>query len=57
MTKQTAEGVSSCAAMLALAQAHGVWMPIVANVTAVVHEGRTATEFGQVIRDLLTAGE
>ena len=57
VTKQTAEGVSSCAAMLALAQAHGVWMPIVANVTAVVHEGRTATEFGQVIRDLLTAGE
>jgi len=57
VTHQTAEGVASCAAMLALAQAHGVSMPIVANVTAVVHEGRTAAEFGQVVRDLLTAGE
>jgi glycerol-3-phosphate dehydrogenase (NAD(P)+) len=58
VTKQTAEGSLQRAAILALAQAHGVDMPIVANVTAVVHEGRTATEFGQVlIRDLLTAGE
>ena len=49
VTKQTAEGVASCGAILALAQAHGVDMPIVANVTAVVQQGRTATEFGRVL--------
>jgi len=49
VTKQTAEGVASCGAILALAQAHGVAMPIVANVTAVVQEGRTAAEFGRVL--------
>lgn len=49
VTKQTAEGVASCGAILALAQAHGVDMPIVANVTAVVQEGRSATEFGRVL--------
>ncbi len=50
ITKQTAEGVSSCGAILALAQAHGVEMPIVANVTAVVQEGRTAEDFARVLR-------
>lgn len=49
VTKQTAEGVASCGAILALAQTHGVDMPIVANVTAVVQQGRTAKEFGQVL--------
>ncbi|MBK6440552.1 MAG: NAD(P)-dependent glycerol-3-phosphate dehydrogenase [Actinomycetales bacterium] len=49
VTKQTAEGVASCGAILALAQAHGVDMPIVANVTAVVQQGRTAAEFGRVL--------
>jgi len=49
VTKQTAEGVASCGAILALAQAHGVDMPIVANVTAVVQQGRTATEFGRAL--------
>ena len=49
LTKQTAEGVASCGAILALAQAHGVDMPIVASVTAVVQEGRSATEFGRVL--------
>ncbi|MEI2764876.1 MAG: NAD(P)H-dependent glycerol-3-phosphate dehydrogenase [Dermatophilaceae bacterium] len=48
-THQTAEGVASCGAILALARAHGVSMPIVENVTAVVHEGRAAQEFGQVL--------
>ena len=48
-THQTAEGVASCGAILALAQAHGVSMPIVENVTAVVHEGRTAQEFAEVL--------
>ncbi len=50
ITKQTAEGVSSCGAILALAQAHGVEMPIVANVTAVVQEGRTVEDFARVLR-------
>lgn len=50
ITKQTAEGVSSCGAILALAQAHGVEMPIVANVTAVVQQGRSAEDFARVLR-------
>lgn len=54
LTKQTAEGVSSCAAMRDLAAHHDVPMPIVDNVTAVVHEGRTADEFAQVILAMLT---
>lgn len=49
VTRQTAEGVSSCGAILDLARAHDVRMPIVANVTAVVQQGRTAEEFGRVL--------
>ena len=56
VTKQTAEGVSSCGAILALARSHGVDMPIVANVTAVVQEGRTGPEFAQVLMDDMFGG-
>lgn len=35
-TKQTAEGVKSCAAILALGRAHGVELPITEAVTAVI---------------------
>jgi glycerol-3-phosphate dehydrogenase (NAD(P)+) len=40
MTKQTAEGVMSCQSILQLAQQHGIDVPIIENVAAVVHEGR-----------------
>lgn len=36
---QTAEGVKSCRSILALAQAHGVDMPITENVVAICHDG------------------
>ena len=36
---QTAEGVKSCASILGLARQHGVDVPIIENVVAVVHEG------------------
>ena len=38
-TRQTAEGVKSCASILDLARAHGVEVPITEQVTRVVHEG------------------
>jgi len=41
MTRQTAEGVKSCQSILELARRHGVDVPIIENVAAVVHEGRT----------------
>jgi len=41
---QVAEGVKSCGTVLELADAHGVEMPIVSEVVAVVHEGRSAQE-------------
>ncbi len=40
MTKETAEGVKSCQSILELAQHHGIDVPIIENVAAVVHEGR-----------------
>jgi glycerol-3-phosphate dehydrogenase (NAD(P)+) len=40
MTRQTAEGVKSCQSILELAQHHGIEVPIIENVAAVVHEGR-----------------
>jgi len=43
-TRQTAEGVKSCQSILELAQHHGIDVPIIANVAAVVHEGRTTAE-------------
>ena len=39
-TKQTAEGVKSCQSILELARRHGIDVPIIENVAAVVHEGR-----------------
>jgi glycerol-3-phosphate dehydrogenase (NAD(P)+) len=39
-TRQTAEGVKSCQAILELARHHGIDVPIIENVAAVVHEGR-----------------
>lgn len=43
-TKQTAEGVKSCQSILELAQHHGVDVPIVASMAALVHEGRSVEE-------------
>ncbi|HEX5427042.1 MAG TPA: NAD(P)H-dependent glycerol-3-phosphate dehydrogenase [Pedococcus sp.] len=43
-TRQTAEGVKSCESILQLAGAHGVEVPIVEQVAAVVHDGRPPAE-------------
>jgi glycerol-3-phosphate dehydrogenase (NAD(P)+) len=43
-TRQTAEGVKSCESILQLASAHGVEVPIVEQVAAVVHDGRPPAE-------------
>jgi glycerol-3-phosphate dehydrogenase (NAD(P)+) len=40
LTNQTAEGVKSCQSILELAQHHGIDVPIIENVAAVVHDGR-----------------
>lgn len=53
VTSQTAEGVTSAGAILELAQDHGVDMPIVANVTSVVRDGRSAADFGAQLATLL----
>ena len=39
-TRQTAEGVKSCQSILELARHHGIDVPIIENVAAVVHKGR-----------------
>jgi glycerol-3-phosphate dehydrogenase (NAD(P)+) len=39
-TRQTVEGVKSCESILELARHHGIDVPIIENVAAVVHEGR-----------------
>ena len=39
VTKQTAEGVKSCESILQLAHDHGVRVPIIEQVAAVVHDG------------------
>lgn len=41
VTKQTAEGVKSCESILQLAHDHGVRVPIIEQVAAVVHDGRS----------------
>ena len=41
MTRQTAEGVKSCQSDPGAGAPHGVDVPIIENVAAVVHEGRT----------------
>jgi len=48
---QTAEGVKSCRSILELAQHHGIDVPIIANVAALVHEGRSTAD---VISSLLS---
>lgn len=52
-TKQTAEGVTSCESILALAQRVGVEMPICEAVVAIVHDGHRP----QLIADALMARE
>jgi glycerol-3-phosphate dehydrogenase (NAD(P)+) len=42
--RQTTEGVKSCESVLELARRHGVEMPIVETIVAVVHEGRSPRE-------------
>lgn len=49
--EQTAEGVQSCRAVLDLARAHGVDMPITEHVAAVVHDGMSPSE---TVRSLMT---
>ena len=41
VTKQTAEGVKSCESILQLAHDHDVRVPIIEQVAAVVHDGRS----------------
>ena len=50
-TRQVAEGVKSCASIQALAAPHGVEMPIVENVAAVIAGDLTA---GRVITALMS---
>jgi glycerol-3-phosphate dehydrogenase (NAD(P)+) len=45
-TRFTAEGVKSCGPVLELARAHGVDMPIVEAVVAIVHDGLPLSELG-----------
>jgi glycerol-3-phosphate dehydrogenase (NAD(P)+) len=54
VTKQTAEGVKSCQSILELARHHGVDMPIVEQVVAVVRDGQSVSEVGPKLmsRDL-----
>ncbi|MFW5468976.1 NAD(P)H-dependent glycerol-3-phosphate dehydrogenase [Knoellia sp. CPCC 206435] len=42
VTRQTAEGVKSCTSILDLARQHGVDVPIIEQVNAMITEGRTA---------------
>lgn len=44
VTKQTAEGVKSCTSILDLARQHGVDVPIIEQVDAMITEGRSAQE-------------
>jgi glycerol-3-phosphate dehydrogenase (NAD(P)+) len=46
-TRTTAEGVKSCSSILGLAREHGVDVPIIENVVAVVHEGASPAEIGR----------
>lgn len=48
-TRQTAEGVKSCASILQLAHEHGVDVPIIEQVNLVVHEGHDALGVGQAL--------
>jgi glycerol-3-phosphate dehydrogenase (NAD(P)+) len=48
-TRQTAEGVKSCASILQLAHDHDVDVPIIEQVNLVVHEGQDALSVGQAL--------
>jgi glycerol-3-phosphate dehydrogenase (NAD(P)+) len=48
-TRQTAEGVKSCQAILELARYHGIDVPIIENVAAVVHEGRKPSHVADML--------
>jgi glycerol-3-phosphate dehydrogenase (NAD(P)+) len=50
-TRQTAEGVKSCRAVLDLGRAHGVDMPITEAVVRVCHEGVSA---GQMVKEIMS---
>lgn len=58
-TRQTAEGVKSCRAIVDLARTHGVDMPIAEGVVAVVHFGMSPHEMGRQLlsRARKTEGE
>jgi glycerol-3-phosphate dehydrogenase (NAD(P)+) len=47
VTRQTAEGVKSCEAILELARRHGIDVPIVENVAAVVHDGASPAKVAE----------
>ena len=44
LTRQTAEGVKSCTSIRALADAHGVDVPIIEQVDAMIQHDRSAQE-------------
>jgi glycerol-3-phosphate dehydrogenase (NAD(P)+) len=48
-TRQTAEGVKSCESVMALAHDHGVEVPIVESVVAVVHDGQLPSLIGEAL--------
>jgi glycerol-3-phosphate dehydrogenase (NAD(P)+) len=48
-TRQKAEGVESCQSILELARHHGIDVPIIENVAAVVHEGRKPQRVADVL--------
>ena len=49
VTRQTAEGVKSCEAILELARHHGIDVPIVENVVAVVHDGASPSKVAEIL--------
>lgn len=48
-TRQTAEGVKSCASILQLARDNDVDVPIIEQVNLMVHEGKDVMEMGQAL--------
>ena len=49
VTRQTAEGVKSCEAILELARRHGIDVPIVENVVAIVHDGASPSKVAEIL--------
>lgn len=49
LSRETAEGVKSCESILALARNHGVDVPIIESVHAVVHHGWTPEQMGRTL--------